>query len=257
MTTTRFRWLALLALVAMPALAEDEPEGELVEKVAVRNRLFEVDDRFEVGGSIGLALLTRLTDHYNFNVTGAWNVAETFAIELRAGYAYSKHTGLADRIAKEFPAVGPTKTADLKDLWEMTANGVIGARWQPIYGKLGLMAELPVHFQLYLWAGGGVGLFKRDSVIICAQKAGADCGTYLSESKVGPLVSLALGTRFFITRRHAIGLEMRDYSYLDSYLENLDKKTVTAGTANPGGTPATNPGITNLVMLNVGYQFIF
>ncbi len=37
----------------------------------------------------------------------------------------------------------------------MGVNGSIGARWQPIYGKINLIAELPVHFQLYLWAGGG------------------------------------------------------------------------------------------------------
>jgi hypothetical protein len=48
-------------------------------------------------------------------------------------------------------------------------------------------------------------------------------------------------------------LEIRDYSYLDSFREGINAKGVVGET----GQPASNPGITNLVMLNVGAQYLF
>ncbi len=41
--------------------------------------------------------------------------------------------------------------------------------------------------------------------------------------KFSPLVSLALGFRFFINEHHVVRLEVRDWSYLDSYYVNVDR----------------------------------
>lgn len=262
MKNSRFLGLLLAALSVAPASAfaqeEEAAEGELVERVAVRNRLYSVDDRFEIGASVGFTLMSRLTEHYNFNATVGWNIAETFALEIKGGFAYSQHTGLANRISTDFARnMSVPVAADMKDLWEMTVNAVAGVRWQPIYGKLGLMAELPVHFQFYLWAGGGVGVFKRDSVVICNQRQGNVCNAFYGESQVGPLVSLALGGRFFITPRHAVRLEVRDYSYLDSYRENINRAAALNPATPDGNGTVVNAGITNLVMVDLGYTFLF
>ena len=53
-------WLFAVTLcAALPAFAEDEDQA-LVEKVAVRNRLFTADGRFELGATAGFAMLSRL-----------------------------------------------------------------------------------------------------------------------------------------------------------------------------------------------------
>ena len=68
---------------------------------------------------------------------------------------------------------------------------------------------------------------------------------------MSPLVSLALGFRFFVAQQHSVKLEVRDWSYLDSFQINVDRATGT------GGTPSPNAGITNLVQFDLGYAFIF
>ena len=76
MTRTTLNLMSCLVLMtAQAAFAEDETE-ELVEKVAVRNRLFSVQGRWELGGNVGFSLLTKLTDHYNFNLSVAYNPKE-------------------------------------------------------------------------------------------------------------------------------------------------------------------------------------
>jgi outer membrane beta-barrel protein len=237
-----------------------DDEAELVEKVAVRNRLYNVERRWEVGGNVGFTLLPRLTDHYNLNVSVGYNILESFALELRAGYALSQQTSLADDVKREFFKQVNVRINDFSDLWQMTVNGVLGIRFQPIYGKLNLLAELPVHFQLYLWAGGGAALLNRDSLMICLQRSGGECGQYFNQTKVSPLVSLALGFRFFVAQKHAVRLEARTWSFLDSYFVGVDQASVSAANPTAGGTAAGNngiAGITTISQIDLGYSFIF
>ncbi len=269
--TTRYLMSCLVLMTANAAFAEDE--AELVEKVAVRNRLFSVAGRWELGGNVGFSLLSRLTEHYNLNLSVAVNPVDWFGVELRGGYAISRHTSLADQIQTDFFNGNSTtsttkKVRDAADLWELTAHGVIGARFQPVYGKINLMSELPIHFQFYLWVGGGVGLLKRESMVECADRAA--CVSYLgdrsqptaflAENKVSPLVSVALGFRFFIAQHHSVKIEARDWSYLDSYKINITRlcqPNIRGCATAPDGTNDPSAGITNLVQFDLGYSFIF
>ncbi len=243
--------VALVVLAAPAALGQ-----ELIEKVVVRNRLYSMSGRPEVGLNLGLTMLSRLTDHYNLNAHFAVNLSDTFAIELRGGYALSRHTGLANQIAEHFAQNTAIKTAaDLVDLWEMNGNASLGIRWAPIYGKISLMAELPVHFQAYLWVGGGAAQFHRESLVYCTSGSGSTCNSFLTEDKIGPLGTAAFGFRFFLSPRHSVKLEFRDYAYPDSYYENITRSDAMAGRAT--GELNRNPGITNLAMFDLGYSFIF
>lgn len=263
--------LGCLAVLLAAASARAADDAELVEKVVVKNRLFTVGGRWELGLYAGFTLMPRLTEHYNFNLGLAWNVLETLGLELRAGYAYSRHTGLADQISADFfqsvvagGAQASAPVTDMANLWEMTGNATLGLRWQPIYGKIGLFSEAALHFQIYVWLGGGAAYFKRDSIIICNVRSGSDCTEWYHEGKVGPVVSVALGMRVFVPKElygnghHALRVEVRDYSWLDSYLQDVNRVSALNGGEPPGGgTPYTNAGITNLVQVDVGYTVIF
>ncbi len=257
------------------AQEEDEAGEELVEKVAVRNRLFSVSGKFELGGNVGLSLLPKLTEHYNLNLSVAYNFADWLGLEARGGYAIGRLTSLAQQIQEDPGSATTMRISDASDLWQMTGHGVLGLRFQPIYGKLNLMAELPVHFQLYAWLGGGVAALKRESLVLCPDRPA--CNAYLAdtdgdgsadrvgvspfhtENKISPLVSLALGFRFFIGNEadHSIKLEARSWHYLDSYLVDIRKADVNVGNPTGGGMESPNAGITNLVQLDLGYAFIF
>lgn len=264
--------VAAVVFAATNAFAQatvEAPAEDVVEKISVRNRLYTLGGRLELSGHVSFMILNQLTDHINLNIGVGYNIADTLAVELRGGYAISRHTGLARQVSEQLLQRNPTNevrvTDDLANLWEMNANGIVGIRWQPIYGKLSLLAELPVHFQWYLWAGAGGGTFKRESVVYCTggvNRGTGECGNgYLRETKVGAVGSAAMGLRFFTHQKGGITLEVRNYLYPDSYLTQIDR-TVAERQGDPNappttGTPAQSPGMTALWMFDIGYTFIF
>jgi outer membrane beta-barrel protein len=243
--------IAALLLGAAPASAE-----ELLERVVVRNRLYQVAGRFEISPAVGFSLADRLTNHINFTVGLGYHFSDAWALELRAGYALSGHTGLADQVAQHFLQKRTIQIVDdLSSLWEMKGSAILGIGWAPIYGKISLLAELPVHFQAYVWAGGGVGSFHRQSVVYCQQVSEVSgefhCGSWLTQNKVRPVGSAAIGFRFFTWQRGALTLELRNYLFPDSYLTGIEN-TASGG---QNGIPAKSPGLINLVLVNLGFAF--
>ena len=244
---------AALMFTSTQAAAE-----ELLERVVVRNRLYQVAGRFEISPTIGFSLVDRLTKHINFTVGLGYHFSDSWALELRAGYALSDHTSLADQVQADFLQKNIQLVDDFSSLWEMKGSAVLGVRWSPIYGKISLLAEVPVHFQTYVWLGGGVGSFHRQSVVYCEQLSGSGpgdyhCGSWLTQNAIRPTGSAAIGFRFFTHQGGAVVLEFRDYLFADSYLTGIQK--LVAGSGGQTGVPASSPGLINLVLFDVGYAF--
>lgn len=262
-----FAVVTLWGPAALAQAAQTDANQQLIEQTVVKNRLYTMKGRFEGTVTVGFTLINRLTEHYNFNGALGYNVSDTIAFELRGGYALSNQTGLARQVGSHLLGRDPTKevkiTSDLSGLWEMEANGVLGIRWAPLYGKISLMAELPVHFQAYLWGGGGGGTFHRQSLVYCqggvsSPRSSDDvqCGNgYLTDDKATWLASAAFGMRFFTHQGGALKVEVRDYIFPDSYLVDIDRSVAERG--GQTGSPSTNPGLTNLVMVDIGYTLFF
>lgn len=255
--------LAVTALAAGSARAGEA--DEVLERAAVRNRIFSVAGRAELGPSLGVSILDRLTNHYTLSAAGVLNLTETFAVEARGGYALSRHTGYARGIGVKLlqrdplgPSGGLQIVDDLTDLWEMRFNLMAGVRWAPVYGKLSLMAELPVHFQAYVWLGGGLGGLHRESVAYClavTSREEGTCGEWLVEDRTAPIGGVALGVRFFASQTASIKLELRDYAFVDTYRVQIDRAAAERGDASSG--VAGPGGLTHLVLFDVGYSFVF
>jgi outer membrane beta-barrel protein len=221
---------------------------ELIESVVVRNRLYEPKGRFELGLQVGLTLSNRLTYHCNPNLDLSFNLSQVFALELQAGYAFSDRTDFAKKVVDEVNGRGPRHWDDLPGLWRLNANAILGVAWGPIYGKISLLSELPVHFQAYLWLGGGAAGLTRESVVDCD-----GAGMCAVDSRIGPVLSAAFGLRFYATEHLGLRVELRDYGFLDSYREGIDASAPVGET----GTAVANPGITQVVVVNFGAQFLF
>ena len=258
----RRRALSLLLALALPAVSS--AEDEVLQHVVVRNRMFLVKDRFEATASFGLVPVPRLVEHYNLNAGLAYNLFETFAFEARGGYALSRHSGLATRIAQSFLERDPNAGAqqqvdDLSGLWQMGLNATAGVRWTPIYGKLSLMAELPVHFQAYAFAGAGMASLHRESLVYCmsAQRDGtaATCGDWLTEDRASWLATAAAGMRFFTRQDGGISVEVRDYLFSDQYRVGINRIAAEQGSPDQG--TLVHRGLTQLVMIHLGYTHFF
>ncbi len=261
---------AVVALVGSPVYAEEQKKKDdgqdLIERVVVRNRLYDLSGRFELTPSAGFTIVNRLTDHYNFNLGVAYNVSNTLAFELRGGYAMSRHTALADDLSREVLREDPNKginnvVNDLSGLWEMQGNAAVGVRWAPIYGKIGLLSELPVHFQFYAWAGGGAGSFRRESIVECyavESRGDGACGDWRTDNRVTWLASGAVGFRFFTHQGGGLRLEVRDYAFPDEYRVGINRSEAEKGIRDEDKVQlAKSPGLTNLVLFDLGYSFIF
>ena len=265
-----YRFVSLaLVLTALGASAQQQ----VLDPAAVRHRLFSPEEHLELSLTVGAPTREYLTGHYNLNVGLAYNFFQTLALEARAGYALSRHTGLARSLSESFLNREDKRITDeLEDLWQMGAHGVVGARWAPIYGKLSLLADGTAHFQAYLWAGGGLATLRRESIIqcervvdrargVCDNRTNPDDASTATESywrtdsRVAPVVSAAVGVRFFLSNRHALRFELRDWVFQDAYRVNLDRELWEAGQTS--GEPASDPGFTHLVQFDLGYTFLF
>jgi outer membrane beta-barrel protein len=264
----RTKALIVLLLAAVPATSF-AADDTLVEKSVVRNRLFSSAGRFELGLNVGFSVLSQLTDHYVFDAQVSYNLTDWFAIELLAGYAYTQHTSLADDVQSKFEMNNAKTADDLQNLWEMTLNALVGIRFQPIYGKIGLFAEYPLHFQFYISAGAGAALLNRTSAVICnhvtrTSSAGTPdfttCDEFLQESKVSFVADAALGMRFFIPvigNHHSLRVEFRGFLWPDSYYVGVNRVNALNQNDPTGGGTLKQDGVTFLPQVHVGYAYMF
>lgn len=268
--------ILVAAAVLLPAPAYcAEPE-----KVVVRNRLFTNEGKFEAGATVGLTPINYLVRHTNLTANLAYNLDEQWSVELGAGYALSSQTNLAEDAALSVVRSSPITTNktvdDFEDLWQLTWNATLVARWSPLYGKLNVAAELPVHFNAYLLAGGGVGGMERDSLVYCMGSPSSQsrnrytCSAELGEvadnlaplhdSTVKPVFVGGAGLRFYLAQWAGVRLEVRDVVFPDEYLVNITRALAEKDTLSSGATqgkPASNPGLTHLVFLDLGVTFTF
>jgi outer membrane beta-barrel protein len=271
--------LLACALAPLPVQAA-EPE-----KVVVRNRKYASDGKFEVTANAGFAVATNLTNHTNFLLGFGYNLTENWELQVEGGYAISSHTDVADiasaTIVKDDPKTASKFVDDFSNLWQMSWNVTAAVRWTPLYGKINIAGELPVHFQFYLLLGGGVGGMFRDSLVYCIGQrptSGAvscttgdpgqsDDGSYhlqsLHEKAIKPVILGGFGMKLFFTDWLGIRVELRDMAFPDSYRKNINRALAgdDTGALNGGqasqGDDASSPGFTHLVFAQVGAVFTF
>lgn len=268
----------LLAAVVAPDFARAD---DVVEKVVVRNRKYRAESKFELNPSVGFSLTNRLTDHVNFQLGLAYNFSETLALELRPGFAVSGLTSVAEEARTSvYQKKNPWDVNnvgrgldDFQDLWRLEWQALLLPRWTPIYGKLNLVTELPIHFQAYLTAGGGAVGLKRESLVYCQNgvsapatpgespsgRNGDQCGgAYLDESKATYAIAGGGGMRFFINENYLLKLEMFDIAYPDEYRAGVVRSE--AETEAPGSEAKTGTvknGFTNVLFFNLGASVVF
>lgn len=240
---------ALLVVGTSPFVcAEAWAEEKTDEKrpAVVRHRLFVNDGNLEAALAIGTTPVNHLTRHLALDAAFGWNLTETWALQLRATYAFSDHTQTALDAAQAIRSSDPTvrfrTVDDFEDLWTLRWSALALGRWMPVYGKLSLFSALPVHFGLYLTVGVGIGGLNRDSLVI-------EC---LSETSLKPLFMGAIGLRLYLTRLVSLNVEVGDRFFMDSHRVDIDRLT-------PGdmGTEASSPGLTHLVLVTIGATLSF
>jgi outer membrane beta-barrel protein len=183
--------------------------GPLRERVQpVSGHLFLKKGRFEFSPSATLSLTDAFFSKYIFGGTLTYHPMETLGISLRAGYSVPTVSGTAQICTFENTGGGTTRGCRLPTVDELRARaapgdirliGGLDVQWAPIYGKISLLAEQFLHFDLY-----GVG------GVTAVQYRGPDQSTLMT-----PGGNVGVGMRFFVNRWMTVRTEFRDLIYVE------------------------------------------
>jgi outer membrane beta-barrel protein len=213
---------ALLAPVAARAASEDEAgdtseadkdsAGPLRDRVRpVSGQVFLMKGRFEMSPGFSLSLkdafytkvapLIALTYHFN----------DAFGLSLRGGYNISFVAGAAQICTKDSAGMSlGCNSPSMKQLTDASAFGQMSImaglelQWSPIYGKLGLVAEKFLEFNMYLGLGPTFVMYGPANT----PTAGGNVG---------------IGFRFFINKFLTARLELRDVIYDETFGTGIGK----------------------------------
>jgi outer membrane beta-barrel protein len=252
----RMALVALAAVFALPVAAgAQQVDREAVgpSREVVQERLYVFDGRFDISLMGGLSMNNKLIDHYAFLLQPAYHITDAWAIELIGGYILAQERNNLTNRAQDAIRISihgdPTLDNEFADMGQMQWAAQAAIRWSPIYGKLNLAAELPVHFGAYASVGGGVLGVRRVSLADCQTVVRRDDGyvDYVCNTTEGvqPSVTGALGLRFYMADWLAFRAELKNLIFPDEY--RLAFRT----------EPRTVQGLTSVLMFIGGVSFYF
>jgi outer membrane beta-barrel protein len=184
--------------------------GPLRERVQpVSGHLFLKKGRFELSPSTTISVRDAFFTKYILGGTLTFHPMETLGLSLRAGYSIPTVAGASQICTFENTEGGSaTRGCRLPTLEELRTQsapgelnlvGGVDVQWAPIYGKMSLLAEQFLHFDLY-----GIG---GASAIQYRGPGGA------SQLTVGG--NVGVGMRFFLNRWMTVRTEFRDLIYVE------------------------------------------
>ncbi len=198
--------------------------GPLRERVRpVSGQLFLKKGRFEVSPGVTISVKDAFYTKYILGLSLTYHLAETWAVGLRGGYSIPLVAGAAQICTTgENALCRPPTMAELERRAPGQISLVAGLdlQWAPIYGKISLISEKFLHFDLY-----GI--------------IGASAVQYVSDTgpKFTPGGNAGVGMRFFINRWMTVRTEVRDLIYAESY--------------------ATKGSVRNQILFELGFSMFF
>ena len=215
-----------LALSAAPAAHAAGPEGPGIDALEilrdgrpapspVQNRFFVKQNRFELSPTIGFVPNNPFAQRFVGGVGLAYHLREWVAIQGQ--FAYSPDLGVADLKGLTTTLIRIASNSGDRNfqqpLDKVTLAFAASAVFSPLYGKINILGETVLNFDLYFMAG----LSMNSKTNYFAREA-ADGSVELvpddSEVKFGP--NVGLGFNFYVNQSVAIKLDGRMNFYVDN-----------------------------------------
>lgn len=177
--------------------------GPLRERVApVSGHLFRKKGRFEFSPGVGLSIKDAFWTKYLLGAELSFYPTETIGVGLRAAYGLTVVSGAA-QICESGTGGGsrgcraPTVTElNYKSQGNMSLTAGLDLQWAPIYGKVALVSETFLHFDMYGLLGP-----------VVVQYLGPNGPAFAVGGHLG------VGARFVLNRWAAVRVELRDLIY--------------------------------------------
>lgn len=217
-------------LSAAPALAQAPDAGPdaLVHlrdgaptKNVVQNRFILKAERFEITPSAGYIPNNPMVRRVLGGANMAYHFNEQFAAS--AQFLYSPDLGETDLkgLTNTLVYIAHGSSDDGYDFKQpvdkMVLSGVFSAQWAPIYGKINLLGENVINFDLYGVLGAGMLSLKKGYARYDANVAAGQTPVTLQgeESEVKIPLSVGVGMNFFLNQSMALKIDARSLLYVD------------------------------------------
>jgi outer membrane beta-barrel protein len=217
----------LLGALAAPGAARaakgDAFEGKIEP---ISGQLYEKRHRLELTPSGQLSMNDSFFTKYFGGLSATWHLTEFLAVSASWAGGATGTTGSAVVCPANQGCVkaGPGALAQVPGRIRSIAGLELG--WTPVYGKLNVLAQQVVHFDLGLRIGAD--FITADRVLAADQVAAG----VTASSKGSPGAHLGLGARFFLTEALAVRLEVKDYLYQVTVPNGLDASNRTTSLQN-------------------------
>jgi outer membrane beta-barrel protein len=196
------------------------------EKDAIQNRFFLKGSRFEVSPIFGYVPNNPMVRRYTGGLIVGYHFSEQLAAS--AQLLYSPDMGEADLKGLTNTLVviahgGSSEVEFQQPVDKMMIGAIFNVMWAPVYGKINLVGEAVVNFDVYGTLGIGLLTVRKHyarydaSAVVDEGDAPVsltDAGSAEVRTRV-PL-SFGIGTNIFVTQSLALKLDARSMFYVDS-----------------------------------------
>ncbi len=226
--TTTAGILALLG-VGLPAAAQDSPSSPGLQALehfreggqptqAIENRFFLKEGRFEITPMVGYVPNNPFASRYVGGVLVSYHFNEAFGAQAQLSYA--PDLGESDlksltRALVHIAHSGPGGTGFQQPLDKTTLGASFGALWTPVYGKINLIGETVLNFDLYGTAGLGILSRRHYYAVFDASAGGDNVALRAGSAAVNLTPSAGLGMNFFLNQTVALKIDGRFNFYVD------------------------------------------
>jgi outer membrane beta-barrel protein len=175
---------------------------------SVQRRAFIQRNRHELGVDLGLTMNDAFFVTYGIDAHYAYHILDSLALEARFQYLPWQSTLPSVRVVRQIDnAIPPLLATPLYD-------ASLEAQFAPIYGKMSILSEKIIHYDLFVAGGFGV------------------MATNAATANFHPMGTLAIGARVYVTDWLAVRAEIRDQMYQDRRVILTDVSTAESALQN-------------------------
>jgi outer membrane beta-barrel protein len=219
---------------ATPAIAADGPGIDALKefrrrtkgfKPAVENRFFVKESRFEVAPIVGYVPNNSFAKRYVAGAVLAYHFTEVLAAESQI--TYSPDLGESDLkglttvlIDRAYNASAVSQANFQQPLDKVTLSAAFGMSWAPIYGKINLVGEKVLNFDMAGFAGVAMLSKSNYNAKYDIENANIETGDIVlleslgNEVKIAPVIGI--GMNFFLNQTVALKFDARSSLFVDN-----------------------------------------
>jgi len=248
---------------AFAADGEGHPAREALEdykagqerRAPVVNRFFAKERRLEISPTIGYVTNNPFAQRYVGGLQLGYHVSETFSLQFQGIVSPDAGEGdlknlvpvLLERArAQSNNAAGEAVEVDFQQpLDKLAFGGSLTAAWAPVYGKINLVGETVLNFDLYLTAG--IGAIVKNNYRATYGTVGSLQDIVELEglgNEVLPSGVIGIGQNYFVTQTLAVKIDARANFWVDGRPQYTDE-------------PVTGDQLYNNFIASVGMAVFF